>query len=1669
MATDFDEAARQKVLLGLVRFQALYRGFKTRKILLETRREFEKIFVDIEQGIGAESLVEFDTSCSKIGGWPKMLRIVDAHSSKNEAEKPEEDTISQTMAHKSDCTKELSVDQGHVESDAKEFLLENTSNLDRVDREKALQLKNELEMELLWVRQAIDNIELIYPSVTRFAVRRKRDSPTAREDADSASSRHDSLRIQFTAFNKSFNAVLASSSRGLIAPSADIQVLGDNGTTLHAIDLEDCLYNGRLENEEDSFVSVSYCNNLGGIIETKEARYVLKASEITGHYVSGDNKPHYVQRHLNLYAQSGLATLPLFHAERRANDVASRLRKKRNAESGKLGEQTVEILLVVDPKMVNYHGLDAAKQYALTVASIAHEILRDASIGPNAINLVIVKILLLVAPQNNLAINHHAQKTLTSFGVWAGLQSKNKNSKGFDYAVLLTRYDICKDTEEPCDNSGISFIGGMCKFPTSSSVIKDNGFRSAFALAHQTGHNLGMQHDGTGNSCGGLKRVMSNNGASGENSYLWSTCSADYLQRFLRLDQSSCLQDLPAKDDGNTLDDYRNPGTAYDIDSQCKLFAGEASKGCYYGDPVEICVELLCFLPGRSSCLRTGKPAIDGTSCGLNKWCKHGRCIDKHSSHSQVIDGSWSTWSEFNTCTRPCGGGVSYRERQCQDPKPKNGGKFCEGDSREYRICNARTCKESTINFRKFQCKKKSGAFIGDKQFDWTFLGNNESSCSLVCSAETNKNITKPFGRAADGTKCHNQERDVQGRCVSGHCTPVGCNLVLGSTDKVDRCGVCNGDGSSCEGQMNSTDLTKPVVHVNITDKRSRPVGYNGIILNATNATQLAGSNVNTSVASSTVSNQTIAAANNVTINNDTTTTNSTGDMEHISNVLQKLKTLRGFMRTILRRRCAGEMKCLARFKYFDLKRKRTEVPTASKFEWAVLSSGCSVTCGVGTATLYAKCRRIDDGSPVAEKYCNQKLKPPLRTKACHMAHCPTRWATGDWDSCTRTCGGGIQTRDIYCVKYVNEDFLLSDEMCDASRRPAEKQICNKETCPPKWVTKPFGKCSTTCGKGVQLREVFCSVGKAFGHKEIVTDENCEATSKPQRELLCNVHNPCPGDDHCGGNFTEDSGIVTSPGYPEKYPNNKECTNEITVASDKSIMLELTELKIGDVADFAGNCGGDFLRVTDGGCEDALHLPFTSYCGMEIPGQVFISTRNKLCLKFVSDDAESNKGYSIKYNAVDKQQNDAKFVDICDVKGQTINSSFGAVNSPNYPDIYPTNEHCKLTVSAHDTSGFVISFKGFNVGTKSGGRCVDDYLQIQHDGTKIQLCGNDANRSEISTVASRFVISFHSADVRVAGIGFVLTYITKKFLREQFELINKRKQETLLGAGNAPYPPLVNDVPASRFRNAKDKPILRVTALTSLKKNVINQANTTSNNSKPATSSLSLEHVLQLLAGMLYDCVTDFSSLYQGSSKAKNVTKSKTAISKDATQYEDYTKAGIYKRVGIPSDIQSNNKQSNKSQTLFKQLPARQQSSNLLSKPVYPLRMGSRQWYDRSSIEHATPKTLSSAEEWKMYWNACKEINSRRSSIPKRTFTKGSVYWPQYYSYNALRSYPTRGYGATTKFNAISRACPDTNTLLCSNVALSYPCNSIANCGYHPRMNCCGTLCPHKPSVCIWT
>ena len=62
-------------------------------------------------------------------------------------------------------------------------------------------------------------------------------------------------------------------------------------------------------------------------------------------------------------------------------------------------------------------------------------------------------------------------------------------------------------------------------------------------------------------------------------------------------------------------------------------------------------------------------------------------CVDNGTTPN-AIDGKWSEYSEWSTCTRTCGGGVQYRERSCDSPTPQFGGLHCTGEDKEYKMCN---------------------------------------------------------------------------------------------------------------------------------------------------------------------------------------------------------------------------------------------------------------------------------------------------------------------------------------------------------------------------------------------------------------------------------------------------------------------------------------------------------------------------------------------------------------------------------------------------------------------------------------------------------------------------------------------------------------------------------------------------------------------------------------------------------------------------------------------------------------------------------------------------------------------------------------------------------------------------------------------------------------------
>ncbi|CAB1423290.1 unnamed protein product [Pleuronectes platessa] len=149
-------------------------------------------------------------------------------------------------------------------------------------------------------------------------------------------------------------------------------------------------------------------------------------------------------------------------------------RKRRIRHRSVSKEKWVETLVVADPKMVEYHGSKAVESYVLAIMNIVAGLFRDASIG-NAVNIAVVRLILLEQDEDELKITHHADNSLSSFCKWQKkLNMKEEHPLHHDVAVLITRRDICASANKPCETLGLSHVAGMCQ-PASQ-------------LQHQRGH-----------------------------------------------------------------------------------------------------------------------------------------------------------------------------------------------------------------------------------------------------------------------------------------------------------------------------------------------------------------------------------------------------------------------------------------------------------------------------------------------------------------------------------------------------------------------------------------------------------------------------------------------------------------------------------------------------------------------------------------------------------------------------------------------------------------------------------------------------------------------------------------------------------------------------------------------------------------------------------------------------------------------------------------------------------------------------------------------------------------------------------------------------------------------------------------------------------------------------
>ena len=59
------------------------------------------------------------------------------------------------------------------------------------------------------------------------------------------------------------------------------------------------------------------------------------------------------------------------------------------------------------------------------------------------------------------------------------------------------------------------------------------------------------------------------------------------------------------------------------------------------------------------------------------------------------VDGGWTEFGAWSTCSATCGGGSQSRQRTCTNPAPQYGGRNCQGQAVEKRSCNTHLCPPS--------------------------------------------------------------------------------------------------------------------------------------------------------------------------------------------------------------------------------------------------------------------------------------------------------------------------------------------------------------------------------------------------------------------------------------------------------------------------------------------------------------------------------------------------------------------------------------------------------------------------------------------------------------------------------------------------------------------------------------------------------------------------------------------------------------------------------------------------------------------------------------------------------------------------------------------------------------------------------------------------------------
>ncbi|XP_076873663.1 thrombospondin type-1 domain-containing protein 4 isoform X2 [Brachyhypopomus gauderio] len=175
-------------------------------------------------------------------------------------------------------------------------------------------------------------------------------------------------------------------------------------------------------------------------------------------------------------------------------------------------------------------------------------------------------------------------------------------------------------------------------------------------------------------------------------------------------------------------------------------------------------------------------------------------------------------------------------------------------------------------------------------------------------------------------------------------------------------------------------------------------------------------------------------------------------------------------------------------------------------YSWvAMTTTPCSATCGTGRHQVLFSCVETATHTTVPEDLCNHTPRPAPKEQDCQSPICPAFWDVGEWSECSRNCGAGVQHRQVLCRqtrgRHGNSTVTVAMDLCKDTEMPETTAHCQLKICSEWQVHSEWTQCAVPCGVGQRWREVVCV--DALG--DVVPDDDCNLQLRPAHLLNCDM------------------------------------------------------------------------------------------------------------------------------------------------------------------------------------------------------------------------------------------------------------------------------------------------------------------------------------------------------------------------------------------------------------------------------------------------------------------------------------------------------------------------------------------------------------------------------------